>query len=92
MDSGEEGIDKEIKTKLFQLESVNRFLTERDDAITYQEKTNKGPWNQVWVWETAQRWMAGRFRQQGQNEEVVPSLGRRGRSFQKQSVGKKVEG
>ena len=43
MDSGKEGIDKEIKTKLFQLESVNHFLTERDDAIAYQEKTNKGP-------------------------------------------------
>lgn len=43
MDSGKEGINKEIKTKLFQLESMNHFLTEKDDAIPYQEKINKGP-------------------------------------------------
>ena len=92
MDSGKEGIDKEIKTKLFQLESMNHFLTERDDAITYQEKINKGPWNQLWVWETAQWWMAGPFRWQGQNEEAVTSLGGPGRSFQEQPVGKEAEG
>lgn len=55
---------------------MNHFLTERDDAVTYQEKTNKDLGNQVWSLGNCSAWMAGRFRlTKGQDEEVVTSLG-----------------